>query len=39
VIPKFCALKAELEEAMREAEAGGFEEFDALAYEPSASDR
>ena len=33
---RFYALKAELEEAVREAEAGGFEEFDALAYEPAA---
>ena len=30
---QFYVLKAELEEAVREAEAGGFEEFDALAYE------
>jgi len=36
---QFCALKAELEEAVREAEADGFEEFDALAYEPAASER
>ena len=36
---QFHALKAELEEAVREAEAGGFEEFDALAYEPDAGGR
>ena len=34
---QFHALKAELEEAVREAEAGGFEEFDPLSYEPDAS--
>ena len=34
---QFYALKAELEEAVREAEAGGFEEFDPLSYEPDAS--
>lgn len=33
---QFYALKAELEEAVREAEAGGFEEFEALSYEPDA---
>ena len=31
---QFYALKADLEEAVREAEAGGFEIFDPLAYEP-----
>ena len=36
---QFYALKADLEEAVREAEAGGFEEFDALAYEPDAEGR
>ena len=36
---QFYALKAELEEAVREAEAGGFEEFDALDYEPAAVER
>ena len=36
---QFYTLKAELEEAVREAEAGGFEEFDALAYEPAAAER
>ena len=36
---QFFVLKAELEEAVREAEAGGFEEFDALAYEPDAGSR
>ena len=30
----FYALKAELEEALREAEAGSFDEFDPLDYEP-----
>ena len=30
----FYALKGELEAAVREAEAGGFEEFDPAAYEP-----
>ena len=34
---QFHALKAELEEAVREAEAGGFEEFDPLSYEPDAN--
>ena len=33
---QFYVLKAELEEAVREAKAGGFEEFDALVYEPDA---
>ena len=33
------ALKAELEEAVRDAEAGGFETFDPLAYEPDADAR
>lgn len=33
---QFYALKAGLEEAVREAEAGGFEEFDPLAYEADA---
>ena len=33
---QFYALKADLEEAVREAEAGGFEEFDPVAYEPNA---
>ena len=36
---QFYALKADLEEAVHEAEAGGFEEFDALAYEPDAAER
>ena len=31
---QFFALKAELEEALEEAESGGFEEFDPLVYEP-----
>ena len=31
---QFYALKAELEEALREAEAGEFEVFDPQAYEP-----
>ena len=30
---QFHALKADLEEALREAQAGGFEEFDPPAYE------
>jgi len=34
---QFYTLKAELEEAVREAEAGEFEKFDPLAYEPDAS--
>ena len=33
---QFHALKADLEEALREAQAGGFEEFDPLAYERDA---
>ena len=33
---QFYALKADLEQAVREAEAGGFEEFDSQAYEPDA---
>lgn len=33
---QFYALKAELEQAVRVAEAGGFEDFDPLAYEPDA---
>lgn len=33
---QFYVLKAELEEAVREAEAGAFEDFDPLAYEPDA---
>lgn len=33
---QFHALKAELEEAVREAEAGGFAEFDPAEYEPGA---
>lgn len=36
---QFYALKADLEEAVREAEAGGFEEFDPLAFEPEAGAR
>lgn len=36
---QFYALKADLEEAMREAEAGGFETFDPQAYEPEAGAR
>ena len=36
---QFHALKVELEEAVREAAAGGFEEFDALGYEPDAAER
>ena len=36
---QFYALKADLEEAVREAEAGGFEEFNPLAYEPDAGAR
>ena len=34
---QFYTLKSELEQAMRDAEAGEFEEFDALAYEPDAA--
>ena len=33
---QFYALKGELEAAVREVEAGEFEEFDPLAYEPGA---
>ena len=33
---QFYALKAELEEAVREAEVSEFEEFEPLAYEPDA---
>ena len=36
---QFYALKSELEQAMRDAEAGDFEEFDAPAYEPDAAER
>ena len=36
---QFYALKTDLEEAVREAEAGGFEEFDPLSYEPGAGAR
>ena len=36
---QFYALKANLEEAVREAEAGGFEGFDPQAYEPDAGAR
>lgn len=36
---QFYALKADLEEAVREAEAGGFEPFDPQAYEPEAGVR
>jgi len=32
----FFALKAELEEAIAEAERGDYEEFDPVAYEPDA---
>ena len=31
---QFYALKADLEEAVREAESGEFEQFDPVAYEP-----
>ncbi len=34
---QYHALKAELEEAVREAEAGGFETFDPVEYEPAAN--
>ena len=37
VARRFHALKAKLEEAVREAEAGEFEAFDPLACEPDAS--
>ena len=33
---QFYALKANLEQAMREAEAGDFESFDPQSYEPDA---
>ena len=33
---QFHALKAELEDALRESEAGEFAEFDPAAYEPEA---
>ncbi|MXY65533.1 MAG: type II toxin-antitoxin system ParD family antitoxin [Gammaproteobacteria bacterium] len=33
---QFYALKADLEEALREAESGRFETFDPQAYEPDA---
>ena len=33
---QFYALKADLEEAVREAEAGNFETFDPKAFEPDA---
>lgn len=33
---QFYALKAGLEEAVRDAESGAFEEFDPLTYEPDA---
>lgn len=36
---QFYALKGDLEAAMREAEAGEFEEFDPLAYEPGLNSR
>lgn len=36
---QFYALKADLEEAVREAEADGFEEFDPLAFEPGVGAR
>ena len=36
---QFYALKANLAEAVREAEAGGFEDFDPQAYEPDAGAR
>ena len=36
---QFYALKAELEDAMREAEAGAFTEFDPGAHEPDAFPR
>ncbi len=36
---QFYALKMELEEAVWDAEAGGFEAFDAVAYEPDAAER
>lgn len=36
---QFYALKSELEEALRAAEAGEFEEFDPQAYEPDSGVR
>ncbi len=36
---QFYSLKSELEAAVREAESGGFEEFDPLAYEPGVGSR
>ena len=36
---QFFVLKADLEEAVRRAEAGGFEAFDPLAYEPDVGAR
>ena len=36
---QFYALKADLETAVREAEAGAFTEFDPVAYEPDAFPR
>ena len=36
---QFYGLKADLEEAVREAEAGGFSDFDPIAYEPEAGTR
>ncbi|MDE0148749.1 MAG: type II toxin-antitoxin system ParD family antitoxin [Rhodospirillaceae bacterium] len=36
---QFYALKADLEAAVREAEAGGFSDFDPAAYEPEAGSR
>ena len=36
---RFHRLKADLEEAVREAEAGGFADFDPGAYEPDAGPR
>jgi antitoxin ParD1/3/4 len=32
----FCALRAELEEAIAEAECGAYAEFDPVAFEPDA---
>lgn len=36
---QFYALKGELEAALREVEAGEFEEFDPVAYEPGLESR
>lgn len=36
---QFYVLQANLEQAVREAEAGEFEQFDPLAYEPDAGER